>query len=526
MQYIYGELDLTSCNLTLREHGSAYGIYDDRVVCIHGRIKTENGINDLEEISLMYGKYGKDITEYIGGTYILLLYDQKTKELFVCHDRTTSPVTFYYMSDGDKLFFGSSLKPVIRQLPAPRSFVKGQLEEFMCNGYLYSGETLVEGIYKIKAFHALHVIKGSISQIPVTYHFERLDKGEALGHFKPVLDRAIVSCFEGEDEINAPLSSGYDSSYLVHIANEQGSVPVHAFSVGGKTGKSELPLVEENIRYFTNASLVSVLTDEASLRNLPDIVWRLEGNVFESGIFLQYELAKAVSKAGKKYLMCGECADQVLNENYLREDRIFPEKSEYYEFSEYPYIFSSYLILKKNGILFNSFGIETRYPYLDNDFVDVAQSLRYENGRDKRCHVANCRECLPEQVLKNVSKIGGSTECHSLFADKDEIHAFFRYIENTDFYQTYTDLIKKYSYAETQKQTGIKKVKTTIRDCVLDLFKINKSGRRANDYFIEEMKIREYMKVMYLVLFEKLFLSGEYDNRFEDAGIQDELIFS
>lgn len=523
MSRIYGEVNFVSGNLSMKDCGNVYKVYGDKIFCILGRIKTGGGINSIEDISRLYLENGIAITEQLGGTYILVIFDQKKNELLVFHDRTTSPVTMYYLPLADKLFFGTSLKSLLHIIPAPRAFAEGQIEEFLCNGYLYNEETLVEGIYKIKAFHALHATKEEVKQIPVSYREMKMNKGDALNAFKETLDRAIVDCFVGEKEINLPLSSGYDSSYIVHIANEKGAIPINAFSVGGKFGKNELPLVEENIKSFPKANLVSALTDENTLQHMPDIVWRLEGNVFESGIFLQYELAKHVSKAGKNYLICGECADQVLNENYLRNDRVFPEKQGYYEFSEYPYIFGSYLILKKNGILFNSFGIETRYPYLSDEFVDIAWALRYENGKDKRCHVANCREHLPKLVIQNISKIGGSTDCHSLFAGKNEINTFFNEIERSDLYRQNISLVKKYFYSEQQKQSGLKRVKTIARNIILNALGINKAGREADVYFNEEIKLRDYLKIMYLILFETLFLSGKYDDQFAEEEIKDEL---
>ncbi len=527
MKQFIGCYDLQTGVLQDRSLGVFAYEDDDAVIRVFGRIRTENGaVNDGKELVKGLHKWGSGLTQHIGGVYLLLCYEKQTDCLRIFQDRTTSPVTLYYTVFENKLYYGTSLKTLLFESGMPRSLNEEAVEDFIVNGYLYGRYTLVKDVEKIESFHALRVCAKDakpVVQEKISYTVGKMTKGEALDAWKPVLDKAIERCFEGEGEVNAPLSSGYDSSYIVHVASENGKVPINAFSVGGKFGKNELPVVEENVKLYDKVKLTTALTDDNSLQNLPDIVWRLEGAVYENGLFLQYELAELVRKSGKSYLICGECADQVMNENYLREDRIHPEKPDgqplYYEFADYPYIFGSYLILKKNGILANSFDIETRYPYLDDAFVSVANAVRMVSGRDKRCHVANCRECLPEKVVGNISKIGGATECHSLFNSRKEMQSFMEKVENSDFYKKNEAMLRSHSLGEKERQTGLARVKTAVRNAVLNALRIGKDGREKSAYFHEEMKLREYLCYTYVILFEKLILSGEYTERFGNAGI-------
>lgn len=454
------------------------------------------------------------ITEKLSGLYILVAFQKSTGHLWVFHDRTTSPVAFYYTVWQDKLFYGTSLKSVLQKSGCPRTFNESAVENFIVNGYLYGKETLVSNVEKLHAFHALSVKGGVVEQLPVSYSLDELSPGEALDAFAPTLDAAVRRSFEGDAEITLPLSSGYDSSYILHVAHEGSELPVSAFSIGGKFGKNELPAVRENAALYPRVKLETALTDNNTLKNFADIVWRLEGAVYEVGLFLQYELARLVSSHGKKHLICGECADQVLNDYYFNPDRVSPEGKEgspmYYEFSEYPYIFGSYLILKKNGILANSFGIETKYPYLDKDFMSVAHALVGLNHKDKRVHVANCNKRLPEAVLRNISKIGGATDCHSLFESADAVKAFFEKIEQSDFYLSHREIIARHSLGEKEKQTGVARLKTAVRGLVLNALHIGTEGRRKDVYFHEEIKLREYLSYAYLILFQKLFLTDRF----------------
>lgn len=493
-------------------------------IAVIGKAIIEGKINSKELIIDYYEKFGNEITMHLKGLYILVIYSNQNNTLAIFQDRTTSPVTLYYIYQNEVLYYSTSLKRLLLISGIHRKINESIIEEFIVNGFIYGEQTLVNGVYKIKSFHCLNASFSGVKQIPVSYEQTKYTKQKAYIGFKDVLDQAILRQAEGEIEINAPLSSGYDSSYIVDVLSKQTELPINAFSIGGKFGKNELPVVEQNIKHFPRATLISELTDSFTLQNYPDIVWRLEGNVYEVGLFLQYELNKLVNAKGKKTLICGECADQVMNQYYFTEERnVVPDSSsdKYYEFSEYPYVFGSYLILKKNGILANSFDIQTKYPYLDDEFIALNKPLAEYNGKKKTVHKENCEACLPKEIVDNISKIGGSTECHSLFDNNKEIKQFCSFVEKSDFFKTHKILIKKHSYSEQIKSDFLTSLKTKIRHVLFKILKkkIDESG----EYFNEEMKLREYLNYAYVILFDMLIISGKYDLDFDKNGIDKKL---
>lgn len=492
-------------------------------VYLYGKVRMDRNNIDGQLLWELYKKYGNDLAEHLGGLYIVIIYIKTQKKLQVFQDRTTSPLTLYYTTNNEKVYLSTSLKWALKKSRTARKLNEAVLEDFLVNGFIYGKDTLIENVYKLSAFSSLLIQKGNIEVLPTKYLVNNLSKGKALENWEPALAHAIRRAMVGNEEFNLPLSSGYDSNYIAHIACEHSDKAINAFSIGGKFGKNEVPVVEENVTEYKRMTLTTTLTDDSTLLNLPDIVWRLEGAVYEVGIFLQYELARLVAESGKKSLICGECADQVMNQYYLANDRIFLTKQDnspiYYEFSEYPYIFGSFLILKKNGILSNSFGIDTEYPYLDNDFVSIAHALRQINAKDKRIHVSICQERLPASVVKNMAKTGGATDFHSLFACQKDTAWFISCIEKSSFFAKYENLIKSRSYLEKEKQTGVQKLKTKIRNIVLDICHINTAERKQTVYYLEEIRLREYMCCAYLMLFEKLFISGDYDDQLDCEGI-------
>lgn len=476
----------------------------------------DNG-NKIVELFL---RYGNDITMHLSGLYMLLIYNKEKGSLHFYHDRSTSSVFLYYTLINNCFYYSNSLKWLLKTSSMQRKMDDNQLEQFMKNGYITGSETLVQNVKKLGAFYSLFVNRNMVKQIPVTYSIPFIGISDALLQWKTVLDDAICRTFVKEDEINMAISAGYDSNYIMYVASLAEELPINAFSVGGKNGKNEIPLVQCNIKAYNNVSLFTSYTDSNTLLCLPDIVWRLEGSVYECGVFLQYELARLARSMKKKYLICGECADQVMNMWFYDDYQTKPHGvNKIYKSTEFPYLFGSYIVLKKSGLLTDSFGIEARYPYLDNRFQAIAKSIGKINGISKKHHVENCIQTLPKEVVVNLSKIGGSTDCHSLFNSSREVRQFKAMIEHTAFFSDYYFLIGRCSECSSHKSHRALKWFSDIRNKMSTRQNSNKDSRLSKEYFYDEICIREYVGYAYLILFQKLFLSGEYDGLFDNNGI-------
>ena len=514
MKLLAGTLDLQNAKFLSQGRGTASGQATELVMEALGQFFIKGKANDFQLLAESYLQDKENICAQLSGSYLIALYDVQKTALLLLQDRFGSPLSLYYCENAGKLFFSTSLKELLLRSAMPRELNEAVIEEFLLNGYIYGKETLLKQVFKLMPGNALYVQNGQVRQMEMRYPLKVLSPGSALSNWDNSLRLAVQACFAEEAEASLPISSGYDSNYILHVAATANVPNINAFCIGGKSGKNELPAVEDNMRHYPQAKLFAALTSQDTLQSFPDLVWRLEGAVYESGIFLQYELAKLVKANGKKSLICGECADQVMNEHFFSPERVRPNQSAndllYYAFDEYPYVFASYLILKKNGILLNSHGIEGRYPFLNEDFISVAKALTLLNGKDKRCHVANCHSLLPGEILANLSKIGGSTDLQSLFDCSAEAQSIVDYVQQSDFYQRFQKQIRRQSYAAKVEQKGLAKIKTRLRNLLLSLLGLGRENRRKNAVFMREMQLKEFLCVLYLILFEKLIIKEEF----------------
>ncbi len=185
-----------------------------------------------------------------------------------------------------------------------------------------------------------------------------------------------------------------------------------AFSVGGARGVDETPIASKIASLYDGVKFSSSLVTTETICHLDEIVEMLEGAVYERGIFLQYELAKLLRENSISKLYCGECADQVFHENTYKA---IPQDTFLYGYSDTPYQMAVYAVLKKNKMIMDAYGIDSIYPFLTTEMIDVGYKTRTINGATKEFHKTQCRKMFPQAVLDLIEKQGGTTDLSALF---------------------------------------------------------------------------------------------------------------
>ena len=247
---------------------------------------------------------------------------------------------------------------------------------------------------------------------------------------------------------------------------------------------------------------------------LPEIVWKLDGYVYEEGIFLQYELASLISNNSLKTIFLGDCADQQLDSYrhifspilIIRFRQLIKQTvlgDLYYKFLEHKSIKYSErvkslnkfqikyskirfdtnidFILKKSGIMLNNHNIQGIYPFLSKDVKAIAKSLGFIN-RKKKYYKKEVKNVLGKERQINISKIGGSTDVDYL-------------VEN------YSNIIIEFLKSEFIKYFLNTKEISEIIDNLPDYY----------DFILQ---------LLYIYLFNELFISGKFDSKFNDLNLE------
>lgn len=433
---------------------------------------------NMEDIYNLYNNYGKNIYYYLDGTYSLIIIDYKLNKLFVYQDFFGCNQNIYFFYNKNKLYISNKLKEIINQNEYKFCINYKVIKQFFKNGYIMGKETLVKKIYKVpnKKYLVIDLINLKIRLKKIFNNKKKCNVQVDNNIYNDIFKKICFSSIASND-ISMTISSGYDTNYLLYTLRSITSKHINTFCIGGKIGRNEVPDAKQISQYYKDVSFKYNLVNEKSFNNYPEIVFALEGAVYESGIFLQYELAKLLKDSDATEVIVGECADQILNYELYHRIELLINKIKYniknfsnkfiysidYKPYKNPYEMASYKILKKNGILMNYMGINVKYPYLRKKFIELAMKVVKKNDMEKKYHKDVINNTLPLTVTNKLKKIGGATELKTLFIGDVKFEDIKNISKKSEFY-TY---------------------------------------KKFNDKYYE---IDYYMKIIYLEIFKKIFI--------------------
>lgn len=465
---------------------------DDYYIEKIGQIYLFNKLLTMKQISAFFKKDGNKIINLIDGMFLLVIYDKKKKVTYIFHDKSTSRLPMYYVKQGDYLFFSTSLKKILLMSKIKRKLDINSATDIYDNGVILNKKTLVCGVYKIELFHYLYISRDIVRQSLIEYTDQtEMTEKEAMKKWNDVFLKIVLKNIDNSsDTIAMPLSSGYDSNYILFMLSEKTNKKIKAFTVGGIKSNNEINDAKNIVKNYPNTTFFSEVVSPDNLKNYPEMVWRLEGSVLECGIALQYVLAKIIASQKVDKVICGECADEVMNEEYFKVSAAKYEADKKViknlDYQTTPFYITNLLVLKKSSIMFNSFGIETVYPYKDTNFINLAKAMKNINKNSKQFHKENCQNLFPKNVTRMIKNIGGATE--------------------------FIDLLTKEDFLE---------IKERIKNC-----DHTKYFSRTMSFSFEKFDIEtveKLMKFLYILLFVELFITGKYDDAFENETLPDNL---
>ena len=488
---------------------------DIEVVLLHNNHK-----NFIDDFVNNYKRVGVQCVNNLNEMFLAVVCDERNGEIHIFSDITTSQWNMYYVYHDNKIYYSTSMKELLIISNIDRRMNIRAAKAFIANGYVFGEETLIHAVYKLKFGCEITTKNGLVIQAKYSYELDIIPTRKAKKELLSVMRESIVNCIEEDGDIFMPLSGGYDSNFILDTVRINTNRKINAYTIGSDTGKSEIDTVKKNIKYLSNIEHHIEYVDTTYFEYIADIVWRLDGCVFESGVFLQYALAKSASMSGAKYMLCGEGSDEVQSmyyyESLSRVLRIGVDDNENIYIYSDPFIGTNMLILKKSSIMLDSFGIKGKYPFKTKKIEEVSNGVARLNKTNKKYYKRLLSNELNPNILSNLKTTGGTTKLSSAI-NAEQIASLKKYLSQAEIIKIIDneeDMV--FTTNRTKKlrtKQSMERAYREIREYGVKrgIMKIKSMGRHGDSMTV--------IKKAYLAIFFELFISGKYDMFFDGDSV-------
>lgn len=340
---------------------------------------------DSEVIIDLYQKYGEDFTKFLDGEYAILLFDTINEKVIFSSDVFRTKPLFYSIEQ-------SKIGISTYSTPLQKSNFNSIKKVEANTTYIFDIKTSNLKSIPIKTFN-------------LDQYINNIDGW--IQKFENAIDKRTK--FSSDKKYFIGLSSGYDSGAISCMLNKT-NIDYKAYSV---VAAENLDVINQRFELIKNKELIYLKKEDFEYfrNNLFGIVAE---NFYSDTLNINIQNDKAsyglayicslARKDNRKIYISGQGADEIISDYGMNGNKIYSHSSFGGRFPNnlsdvFPWrsFFkgTQELYLAKEEYVAGSFGIETRYPFLDVDLVQEYLNLSVEIKNKKYKHV------IHEYLLEN-----------------------------------------------------------------------------------------------------------------------------
>jgi asparagine synthase (glutamine-hydrolysing) len=340
---------------------------------------------DTELLVKLYAKYGADCIDWLNGFFSIVVWDGEKIQMY--NDRYGIK-QMYYTWEGGNFYFASEVKGLLK--------IKSKIElneeaviEWKTELGVLSPHTLFDGIYK----NTKRVFIHNLPKLEISYEDA---KRELLYLFNQSISRNKIH--NKRDCVF--LSGGIDSGIIANFIK-----PDYSFSCDYLLSDfSEI----ENIKKNSKGKHYGIIVSRDLFKEYLPKTFEALDDLKAGSSWTNYALTELASKFAT-VIYSGAGGDELFNgytHRYSKPigeviNRVGAVSNKKVSHKEYDWSFLEAVLIVEDRMA-GHFAMETRYPLLDNDFVNFALQLPDEYKKDKR--ILKDISGLSEQVKSGQKK--------------------------------------------------------------------------------------------------------------------------
>jgi asparagine synthase (glutamine-hydrolysing) len=257
--------------------------------------------SDTEVILHAYAQWGNDCLEHLDGMFAFALMDSRQGCLLLARDRVGEKPLYYGIAGG-RLTFASEIKALLTVAGQPRRVDPAALDAYLAYGYVPGRLSMLAGINKLPAAHALTFDVGSAAtntwrywQLPP----EPLDIAAPLEpmleEFESLLEASVRRQLVADVPVGVLLSGGIDSGLVTALAARVSPQPVRTFTIAvpGDPTLDEAPAARAIARHCGTVH-TELPAEPSSFSLLPMLARQFDEPIGDSSIVPTYVVARLI----------------------------------------------------------------------------------------------------------------------------------------------------------------------------------------------------------------------------------------
>ncbi len=316
--------------------------------------------SDCEIILYLYDEYGAEFLDMLNGIFAFILYDKAKGTYFVARDHLGICPLYVGWDKQGAIYFASELKALDK--------VCEKIEEFPPGSYYDSKTKQFTTWYKPSW---VEPSKEKLSLLKLREELESAVKRQMMCD----VPYGVLISGGLDSSLIAAIASKYRKKRVESSSKEEAWWPrLHSFAIGLE-GSPDLSYARKVANYLGIAHHEIVFTVQEGFDALKNVIYHLETFDVTSirASTPMYLMARKIKSMGIKMVLSGEGADEVFG-GYLYF-HMAPNAKEFHEETVRKlFALSKYDCLRANKST-AAWGLETRVPFLDKEFLDYAMSF-------------------------------------------------------------------------------------------------------------------------------------------------------
>lgn len=314
--------------------------------------------SDSEVIVHLFEEFGYDFCNMLDGDFAFVIIDGD--DYIAGRDPIGVKPLYYGLDERGRIYFSSEMKSIADQCKSFSTFPPG---------HYYTAKTGFVKYYD-----------------PEYEDHENANQSLDLDLIRETLTEAIRKRLMSDVPVGVLLSGGLDSSLIAAITSRllaENGKKLHSFSIGLGADSPDNIVAGKAAEFLGTEHHEIHFTIEEGVEIIEKIIYHIETYDIisvRSGVPM-YLLSKAISKKGVKVILSGEGADEIFGGHLYFRNAPSAEEFQKETIERVQKLFTADILRADKSTMANS--LETRLPFLDKEFLDIAIRIKTEEKQPK-----------------------------------------------------------------------------------------------------------------------------------------------